>query len=105
MADYEMVPDNIPRTAKTRNKATTDAYAGYVTSKLSLGAASITLGIRHEDIEGEVLNYLDDSLRGQTQKLTAGSVSGIWQMTDSALYVPWGLRGIFTCWPRLRRRP
>ena len=82
MADYEMVPDNIPRTAKTRNKATTDAYAGYVTSKLSLGAASITLGIRHEDIEGEVLNYLDDSLRGQTQKLTAGSVSGIWQMTD-----------------------
>ena len=29
-----------------------------------------------------MLNYLDDSLRGQTQKLTAGSVSGIWQMTD-----------------------
>ena len=83
MTDYVMVPDNIPRTAKTRNKATTDAYAGYVTSKLSVGAASITLGIRHEDIEGEVLNYLDDSLKGQTQKLTAASVSGIWQMTDA----------------------
>ncbi len=83
MVDYRMVPDNIPRTAKTRNKATTDAYAGYVTSKLSLGPASITLGIRHEDIEGEVLNYLDDSLKGQSQKLTAASVSGIWQMTDA----------------------
>ncbi len=83
MVDYRMVPDNIPRTAKTRNKATTDAYAGYVTSKLSLGPASITLGIRHEDIEGEVLNYLDDSLNGQSQKLTAASVSGIWQMTDA----------------------
>ena len=83
MTDYVMVPDNIPRTAKTRNKATTDAYAGYLTSKLSVGAASITLGIRHEDIEGEVLNYLDDSLKGQTQKLTAASVSGIWQMTDA----------------------
>ena len=83
MTDYVMVPDNIPRAAKTRNKATTDAYAGYLTSKLSVGAASITLGIRHEDIEGEVLNYLDDSLKGQTQKLTAASVSGIWQMTDA----------------------
>ncbi len=83
MADYQMVPDNIPRTAKTRNKATTDAYAGYVTSRLSLGAASMTLGIRYEDIEGEVLNYLDDSLKGQTQKLTAASLSGIWQMTES----------------------
>ena len=83
MADYQMVPDNIPRTAKTRNKATTDAYAGYVTSRLSLGAASMTLGIRYEDIEGEVLNYLDDSLKAQTQKLTAASLSGIWQMTES----------------------
>ncbi len=83
MADYKMVPDNIPRAAKTRNKATTDAYAGYVTSKLSVGPASITLGIRHEDIDGEVLNYLDDSVKGQTQKLTAASVSGIWQMTDA----------------------
>ena len=83
MADYQMMPDNIPRTAKTRNKATTDAYAGYVTSRLSLGAASMTLGIRYEDIEGEVMNYLDDSLKGQTQELTAASLSGIWQMTES----------------------
>ncbi|MEC8633538.1 MAG: TonB-dependent receptor [Pseudomonadota bacterium] len=83
MADYKMVPDNTPRVAKTRNKATTDAYAGYVTSKLSLAAASITLGVRHEDIEGEVLNYLDDSSKGQTQRLTAASISGIWEMTDA----------------------
>jgi Fe(3+) dicitrate transport protein len=83
MTDYKMVPDGIPRPAKVKNKASTDALAAYITSQLSLGAVSLTVGVRHEDIEGEVLNYIADTVKGQEQRLTAASVSGIWQITES----------------------
>ena len=83
MSNSIMVSDGIPRLPKTLNKATTDAWAAHVTSKLSLGDFALSLGFRHEDIDGEVANYLIDTVKGQKQELNAASISGIWQVTDS----------------------
>ena len=83
MSNSIMVSDGIPRLPKTLNKATTDAWAAHITSKFSWGDFALSLGLRHEDIDGEVANYLIDTLKGQKQKLTAASISGIWQATDS----------------------
>ena len=84
MSNSIMVSDGIPRLPKTLNKATTDAWATHITSKFSLGDFALSLGLRHEDIDGEVADYLMDTVKGQKQKLTAASISGIWQVTDSA---------------------
>ena len=83
MSNSIMVSDGIPRLPKTLNKATTDAWSTYITSKFSLGDFALSLGLRHEDIDGEVANYLIDTVKGQKQELTAASISGIWQVTDS----------------------
>lgn len=83
MSDSIMVSDDIPRSPKTLNKATTDAWAAHITSKFSLGDFALSLGFRHEDIDGEVANYLIDTVKGQKQELSAASISGIWQVTDS----------------------
>ena len=83
MSNSIMVSDGIPRLPKTLNKATTDAWAAHITSKFSRGDFALSLGLRHEDIDGEVANYLIDTLKGQKQELTAASISGIWQATDS----------------------
>ena len=83
MSNSIMVSDGIPRLPKTLNKATTDAWAAHITSKFSWGDFALSLGLRHEDIDGEVANYLIDTLKGQKQELTAASISGIWQATDS----------------------
>ncbi len=84
MSNSIMVSDGIPRLPKTLNKATTDAWATHFTSKFSLGDFALSLGLRHEDIDGEVADYLVDTVKGQKQELTAASISGIWQVTDSA---------------------
>ena len=83
MSNSIMVSDGIPRLPKTLNKATTDAWSTYITSKFSLGDFALSMGLRHEDIDGEVANYLIDTVKGQKQELTAASISGIWQVTDS----------------------
>ncbi len=83
MSNSIMVSDGIPRSPKTLNKATTDAWATHITSKFSLGDFALSLGLRHENIDGEVANYLIDTVKGQKQELTAASISGIWQVTDS----------------------
>ena len=83
MSNSIMVSDGIPRLPKTLNKATTDAWSTHITSKFSLGDFALSLGLRHEDIDGEVADYLIDTVKGQKQELTAASISGIWQMTDS----------------------
>ena len=48
-----------------------------------MGDFALSLGFRHEDIDGEVANYLIDTVKGQKQELSAASISGIWQVTDS----------------------
>ena len=83
MSNYQMVPDGIPRLPKTQNKAATDAYAAYLSTKVALGAVSVTVGVRHEDIEGEVANYIADTDLSQEQKLTAASISSMWQITNT----------------------
>ncbi|MBM28995.1 MAG: membrane receptor protein [Halieaceae bacterium] len=99
MTDYKMVPDGIPRSPKTQNKATTDAWAGYVTSKLSYGNASVMLGIRHEDIDGEVINFITDSVAGAEQHLTAASISGIWQISEHASFFAGAYEGFSPAGP------
>ena len=83
MSNYQMVPDGIPRAPKTQNKAATDAYAAYLSTKVALGAVSVTVGVRHEDIEGEVANYIADTVVSQEQKLTSASISSMWQITNT----------------------
>ncbi len=84
MSEYRMVPDGIPRAPKTQNKAKTDAIAAYVTSQFSVDNLSLTLGVRHENIDGEIENFIAESVTGQEQELSAASLSGIWKISDSA---------------------
>ena len=72
----------------------------HIASKFSLGDFS-SLGVRHEDIDGEVANYLIDTVKGQKQELSAASISGIWQVTDSTS-VFLVLTRILAGWPGFR---
>jgi Fe(3+) dicitrate transport protein len=48
-----------------------------------LGSVSLDVGARHEDIDGEVENFLTGESVERSQSLTSPSISGIWTMTDN----------------------
>ena len=78
MTNFQMIPDAVPREPKVVNKAESEALAVYGITRISLGGFSIDLGVRHEDIDGEVFNQLTGERLKRSQALTSPSISGIW---------------------------
>jgi Fe(3+) dicitrate transport protein len=83
MTSQQMVSDNIPRAPKVVNKAQSDAVAVYAIVRATLGSVSLDVGARHEDIEGEVQNYITGETVERSQSLTSPSVSAIWELSDT----------------------
>jgi Fe(3+) dicitrate transport protein len=83
MSSQQMVSDGIQRAPKVVNKAETDAIAVYAIIRATLGSVSLDVGARHEDIDGEVENFLTGESVERSQSLTSPSISGIWTMTDN----------------------
>ena len=83
MTNFQMIPDAVPREPKVVNKAESEALAVYGITRISLGGFSIDLGVRHEDIDGEVFNQLTGERLKRSQALTSPSISGIWEVSDN----------------------
>ena len=83
MSSQQMVSDGIQRAPKVVNKAETDAIAVYAVIRATLGNVSLDVGARHEDIDGEVENFLTGESVERSQSLTSPSISGIWTITDN----------------------
>jgi Fe(3+) dicitrate transport protein len=83
MTSQQMVSDNIQRAPKVVNKAQSDAVAVYAIVRATLGSVSLDVGARHEDIEGEVQNYITGETVERSQSLTSPSVSAIWELSDT----------------------
>ena len=82
MVNGGMESDNVARGLKTSNKAESEAFAAYIVSRLSFSAISVDLGVRYEDIDGEVSDFLTDTQTARSQALTAPSLSGIWTLNE-----------------------
>ena len=80
MASGLMVSDQQNRGSKVQNHAETDAYSLYLSDEISFGKFMITLGVRHEEIEGEKINLLTNLETESDQSKTTGGIGFSWQV-------------------------
>jgi Fe(3+) dicitrate transport protein len=78
-----LLSDGVARTPKVVNHAETDAYSIYLSNELQLNKLQVTLGVRHEDISGEVNNYLTNVDSSNDQKKTLPGISLFYQLNSS----------------------
>lgn len=83
MVGGELQAFNMTRLPKTDNRAQTDAIASYTSVQLSRGPWATVLGVRHEDIDGEVLNRATGLVRDSNQSVVTPSLSVSWSPSDN----------------------
>ncbi|MEM9622536.1 MAG: TonB-dependent receptor [Pseudomonadota bacterium] len=83
MLGGQLVPDGVPRNVKLLNHAETDALAFYLEQTLSWQKLSVTVGLRYENIEGELLDRRSNVLSESDQDVLAPGLGVYWQVTDS----------------------
>lgn len=94
-----MVWDGVARAPKVLNEGETTALAAHVSEELSFGAATLTLGLRYEDIAGELTDLRRGARsEGEQRVLTPGA--GLhWQVTDELGLVAGAYRGFSPAGP------
>ncbi len=83
MTAGQLVSDGIVRPSKVVNYAETDAIAVYLQDELSKGDLTLSLGLRYEDIQGSVDNYLTDSVSSNTQSILAPGAGVHYQLSEN----------------------
>lgn len=83
MRSGALISDDVDRGLKTNNYARTDALALYISDQITWSDWTVTLGLRHEDIDGSVDNYLSDMQNTNSQKVTTPGIGIHWQFSDS----------------------
>ena len=71
-----------PRTAKTNNRAETTALSLSVLNDFNLGRLTLSPGLRFEKIEGEVENFLTDTLSSNDQTEIMPGISVLYEATE-----------------------
>ena len=69
-----MVSDEQNRGSKVQNHAETDAYSLFLSDQISFGQFTMTLGVRHEEIEGEKINLQTNLETENDQSKTTGGL-------------------------------
>ena len=83
MQDGTLIADGQDRTAKVLNHAETDAIAVFVQDKIERNNWQYTLGLRYEDIEGELRNDLNPALSDTNrQSIVMPGLGVYWQYND-----------------------
>lgn len=82
MLSGNMIFDGIPRANKTTNKAETDAVSLFVANDIEIGKAVVTLGVRYEDIQGNLQNFLTSTKAENDQQEWMPSLSFFYELND-----------------------
>ena len=77
-----MVSDEQNRGSKVQNHAETDAYSLFLSDQISFGQFTMTLGVRHEEIEGEKINLQTNLETENDQSKTTGGLGFSWQVSN-----------------------
>lgn len=83
MQSGSLVYDGIARQNKVTNKGETDAVSVFVANEVQVGSATVTLGVRYEDIDGSLSNYLTDTEKGNKQQEWMPSISVLYELNES----------------------
>ena len=83
MQGGSLVYDGIARQNKVTNKGETDAVSVFVANEMQVGSAIVTLGVRYEDIDGSLSNYLTDTEKGNRQQEWMPSISVLYELNES----------------------
>ena len=83
MQSGSLAYDGIARQNKVTNKGETDAVSVFVANELQVGSATVTLGVRYEDIDGSLSNYLTDTEKGNKQQEWMPSISVLYELNES----------------------
>lgn len=103
MQSGQLVFDGLSRLPKVSNRAETEALALFATEELTWGAATLTLGVRHESIKGERedMRPLRPFSEG-TQEVTSPGVGLHWQLTEPLSILAGVYRGFSPAGPGSR---
>jgi Fe(3+) dicitrate transport protein len=83
MQSGSLVYDGIARQNKVTNKGETDAVSVFVENELQVGSATVTLGVRYEDIDGSLSNYLTVTEKRNKQQEWMPSISVLYELNES----------------------
>ena len=83
MQSGSLVYDGIARQNKVTNKGETDAVSVFVANDVQVGSATVALGVRYEDIDGSLSNYLTDTEKGNKQQEWMPSISVLYELNES----------------------
>ena len=83
MDNGAMVWDGISRGSKVVNHADSEAVAIWLADAISYADLTMTLGVRFEDIQGEVTNFKTGTNNSANQSIIAPGIGLIWRATDS----------------------
>ncbi len=83
MQSGSLVYDGIARQNKVTNKGETDAVSVFVANDVQVGNATVTLGVRYEDIDGRLSNYLTNTSNGNKQQEWMPSISVLYELNES----------------------
>ena len=84
MQSRQLVPDGRSRPPKVVNRADTEALAVFASDEISWASATLTLGVRYENIAGEYEDLRHPgTLSEATQQVTSPGVGLHWQITDA----------------------
>lgn len=83
MQGGELVWDGLDRPVKLWNQADTLAVAAFLTDELNWRGLTLTLGLRHENIDGEWEDLWHGVRRKNSQSVVSPGVGLHWQVTES----------------------
>ena len=83
MQNGRLIFDGIARRNKITNKGETDAVSVFAANEVELGSAVVTLGVRYEDIDGSLNNFLAGTESSNKQQEWMPSISFFYELSDS----------------------
>ena len=83
MRSGNLVDNEIDYASKTQNHAESQALSLHASNRFYLNELEIEVGVRYEDIEGDLFNYLLNATKSNEQSKVLPGVSALWSMSES----------------------
>ena len=83
MRGGRLVYDGVQRQNKVTNKGETDAVSVFVSNDFYVGPATVSIGARYEDIQGQLKNFLTSSKAENDQQEWMPSISVFYELTET----------------------
>jgi Fe(3+) dicitrate transport protein len=82
MRSANLVDNDIEYPSKVTNHAETQAVSVYLANRIFFKKLEVELGLRYEDIEGEITNYLLSTTKENNQSKVLPGISALWDISS-----------------------